>query len=147
MLDMSHPHSQFVFEASNLIDGINGMVRLMTLCRVTQRVLLYDKCGANIKQLRELNLLHFENKQFIVEALDELERKLYALASPPREKAPRHSLGPGDYCPLCNSQIEMIDTMVTSMPLMVMCSTCFQEYFLPSKMELESHEGFGTDAI
>ncbi len=145
MLDLNHPMTQPIFEASALEDALKLRAQAMSVTPSVRRLELLAECQRALDQLRRLNRAHFENSAFIAQTIDETEEVLSGIAHAGDGKITEdHSDGEG-ICPVCQTPITRYEAGQYSSKV-VYCSRC-DEPFMQALAKLGSPQGFFTIAI
>jgi hypothetical protein len=145
MLDLNHPHSEHVFAAGRLEDGLLERAKQMTLLPSTRRCELQIECQELLAKMRALNREHFQDSVFISDAISELERSVISLAEL-QNRGIREDKSEGKgCCSACGTQITNFEFR-PSMPREVYCGRCL-DIIMPALEKLRSADGFGTDFI
>jgi len=142
MLDLSHPMTQYVFQASALMDGLMFRGQRMSVSPSSIRVELLAECQPLFAELQELARAQFSQKaMYITAAIDEYESAIHTLAGLGDGQIAEDRRDGTGHCPICG-------TAITSYPEyhLVMCSEC-DKPFMAAHLKLDSSEGFATWAI
>ena len=139
MLDLSHPKSRWVFDASHQGDAILTFAKLMTLLPTPQREQLLLRIARPIERLRHLNREHFDASSFIERAISDLEAGCKSIASLQSSESRLDGRGT---CPVCGCAIEDLPEYSD----MTYCGQCLKAIDDPRK-RLASGKGFCTFAI
>ena len=139
MLDLKHPQTQWIFDASREDDAILSFAKLMTLLPTPQRQQLLQRIARPIVRLRRLNREHFGASPFIERAISDLEAGCQSIAS--LQSTESHLDGQGT-CPVCGSAIKHLPEYHD----MTYCGHCLSTID-DARKRLASSEGFGMWAI
>lgn len=144
MLDLNHPQTQYIFEASAIEDALKTRALQMSVLPSAKRLPLLEQCHYGLDELRRLNRDHFENSAFIAQTLDEAEAALNGIAQAGEGKIIEdHSNGEGN-CAVCGTPITKFWPGVGPRTyFIILCHPC-NKPFMKAKEKLESPEGFGT---
>lgn len=172
MLDLDHPQTPHIMEASGLLDQLLLFGQAMSISSSAQRMELALRARLVFERLIVLNKEHFENSPFITESLKEYAHALVYLRDMGQGQL---NEGDGIHCPACQSEITRLEleTTLTSyfertkgiektdynlseklqiqpdelkITVLRYCSRC-TEITVPARTKLGSFEGFGTIAI
>ena len=136
MLDLDHPQTNWIFEASGLEGAVLTRAKKMTLVPTCERKDLLDEVFIFCDDMKILNKKHFSNSNFINEAVDELYKACTDIANIDASKDMTDGTG---NCEVCNTRI----TNLKGYSDMIYCDTCLTKTDV-SRGKLESSEGFGT---
>jgi hypothetical protein len=139
MLDLKHPQTKWIFDASREADAIISFAKLMTLLPTPQRQQLLLHVAPPLDRLRRLNREHFGASSFIDRAISDLEAGCQSIAS--LQSTQSHLDGRGT-CSVCGSAIKHLPEYHT----MTYCGQCLRAID-DARGRLDSSEGFGTWAI
>ena len=139
MLDVKHPQTKWIFDASREADAILSFAKLMTLLPTPQRQQLLLRVTRPIDQLRRLNREHFGASSFIDRAISDLEAGCQSIAS--LQSTESHLDGRGT-CPVCGAAIKHLPEYHDT----TYCGQCLRALD-DARGRLDSAEGFGTWAI
>jgi hypothetical protein len=139
MLDLKHPQTQWIFDASREEDAILSFAKLMTLVPTPQRQQLLPRIARPIARLRRLNHEHFGGSSFIERAISDLEAGCQSIAS---LQSTESRLDGHGTCPVCASTIKHLPEYHD----MTYCSHCLSKID-DARERLASSEAFGTWAI
>jgi hypothetical protein len=139
MLDLDHPMTQFVFQASGLMDSVMKRGQRMSVSPSDVRRTLRDECLPHFAAMKELAQTRFsEEAPFILAAVDEYEaaiRDLADLGGGAITEDRRSGKGP---CPVCGGKITHLKAYG-----IVCCGTC-DGPMMRAYEKLDAPEGFGT---
>ena len=139
MLDLKHPQTKWIFDASREDAAILSFAKLMTLLPTPQRQQILSRVARPIERLRRLNREHFGASSFIERAISDLEAGCHSIASLQSTESRLDGRGT---CPVCGSEINHIPEYHD----MTYCRQCLSALD-DARQRLESSEGFGTYAI
>lgn len=145
MLDLDHPMTPHIFAAARAEDFLLNRSKHMTIASSEERQRLFKGCQEALQRLRQLNDEHFSASAFISDALQELESSLNELAMLQTDP-PRGSAYAIISCPACRTPLTRVHHAYMPKPEQrwsVYCSPCLDRT-RPSRMKLESNQGFGT---
>jgi hypothetical protein len=142
MLDLNHPHSEHIFAAGRLEDGVLERAKQMTLLPSTRRRELQIECQELLEKMRELNRDHFKDSASISDAISELERSVVSLAELQNRGILEDKSEGNGCCSACGTQLTNF-VFISSMPREVYCGRCLH-IIMPALEKLRSANGFGT---
>jgi hypothetical protein len=146
MLDLNHPMTTYIFQASGLIDRVMIVAQQMTVSPSSVRQELLEKCLIRFNEMRALNIDHFQERSFVAQAIDEYEVGLKTLAALGGGQIVEDRRdGEGD-CPYCGTKIMKFRASKYEESFIVLCPQCSKCYMVALE-KLRSYEGFGTESI
>lgn len=125
MIDINHPDSEFIFEASVFTDRIRNYCRKYILETFDDRKLTFQEMELEGLLLIEFSEVHFkENFTIITELVNDLINEIHKL------KAININYESGN-CAVCNTKLRTFDTLIKEEDLrfMTMCEKCPDEIY------------------
>ena len=151
MLDLNHPMTQHIFEASAIKDALMRRAQQMSVLPSAKRLPLLEQCHYGLDELRRLNRAHFANSTFIAQTINETETALNNIAHAGAGNIVADSSHGEGNCPVCGIPITVGEAGEAGeagehSSKVICCGRCV-EPFMKAKSKLESPKGFFTCAI
>lgn len=152
MLDLDHPQTPHVFAAFRQLGLIHDYLKRISYADRKERLHLLEIIRPCFAALRWLQSHRFTNEPHIAAAIDELEvaaGQLARLADGRAEYSADEM--PPSQCPVCRQPLTTYGEYEPEPGLKVpkerWCSPCLEVAMPAFQRLMDSHEGFGTDAI
>ena len=146
MLDLDHPHTEHIFAAARLEDGLLKRAQRMTLLPTFERESLLLECFDVLDAMRRLNHDHFDASPFLDGSINEAERALKAITYlGGANVVAGRSDGEGT-CAVCGTKLTKFKPWADASEWIICCDHCIAP-FSTAREKLESLRGFATCAI
>lgn len=151
MLNLDHPMTQYVFQASGLMDGVMVRGQRMSVAPSAVRAELLAECLPLFAEMRELARAQFSKRAtYILAAVDEYEAAIRALAGLGGGQIVEDRRDGEGGCPACGTPISKspayTDSQGSKTRWIIRCGEC-NNPFMAAYDKLDSTEGFATWGI
>jgi hypothetical protein len=142
MLDLNHPMTEHMFNASRLMDRAMTIGQRMSVSPTDVRMQSLSECPALFDEMRTLARTHFVKwSTTILSAINEYERSLNELAALGDSRITEDRRNGKGTCPVCGTRITHMAKYGIAQ-----CDECTKP-FMAAHAKLDGDQGFCTWAI
>ncbi|GAB3721612.1 hypothetical protein [Flavobacterium koreense] len=118
MIDINHPNSQFIFEASGYTDRIKNYCRIYINESFEQRIITFEKMKQECLNLKTFSEEHFKDR---TKDIYDVTQKLISEIDSLQKINNETTIG---NCKVCDNKLKTFDSRVKEVGFITICNNC-----------------------